>query len=441
MRLQNWGVLGIALMARSICLFTACVVLVQFVSIPVWSEERDVTITASSSAEGTSPQGVFDGDRFSTEPKSLWKGSSAAEWLQVTFATQRRIGAILQIQGDNADVLSDAPRNYAWQVSDDGHVWRTLRETVVRNERRAFRLHRLTEAVTTRHARLMINLSHGAAPTIREVEFHAETDATVAFPDWILAVSSMEDPRAIQAGMPFVQLARECEAWNDVPAQCIWHGDFDEAFLAIEPRPLCAFFSGSLQEWCQCSREPWRGVEAVLKSRRLPMWGACGGAQVLAILDETGVDQEWDCPRCRDPKQPKLPIYTHIGHLGPGPCGEYGNCIGEYGLHEIQVVALDPVFDGLGRTFEIHESHVGQIAHVPQGWVRIATKGDGGKTVNQCLRVADAPIYAAQFHMESFAETRETSKTIIGNFLKQAKAWSGSDGQAKPLSRPEPLEE
>src|SRR5690606_23110300 len=116
--------------------------------------------------------------------------------------------------------------------------------------------------------------------------------------------SSDEDPENVLEGRKFVQLARACEGWEDVPVQCVWHGDFDETFVSAEPRPLCAFLSGSYLEWCQCSRQPWRGVQQVLASRRLPMWGACGGGQILAILEETGVDQPWDCPRCRDPKAP-----------------------------------------------------------------------------------------------------------------------------------------
>jgi hypothetical protein len=282
----------------------------------------------------------------------------------------------------------------------------------------------------------MINLSHGEASAVREVEFYDETDACVPFDDWILGVSSLEDPHTALAAMRFVDLARECDGWKDVPAQCIWHGDFDEEFVAIDPRPLCAFFSGSFQEWCQCSREPWRGVEAVLKSRRLPMWGACGGAQAFAILEDTGADKPWDCPRCRDPKNPKSPIYSHIGHTAPAPCGDYTKNVGERGEYQMRIVAADPAFAGLPQTFNIHESHIGQIDYVPRGWTRVVTRGEGALTVNQCLRVVDAPIYAAQFHMETYARTKETSQTIMSNFLSLAKSWRGN---AAPLPPPEPL--
>ena len=406
-----------------------------------FADETSGTATASESAAETSPAGALDGDRFSTTPGALWKGTAAQAWWQFSFAAPTDVGAILQINGDDPHLLTNAPRNYAWQISQDGQTWRTLPETVVHSERRMFRIHRLRAPVSARHLRLMINLSLGAAPSIREIEFYPTTDAAIPWNDWIVAVSSVEEPESAGIGMRFVDLARECEGWKDVQAQCVWHGDFDPEFVTVEPRPLCAFLSGSYLEWCQCAREPWRGVQQVLTSRRLPMWGACGGAQILAILDETGVDAPWDCPRCRDPQHPLSPVYSHIGHLGPAPCGDYNQSVGERGLFEVQVVAHDPVFQGLPQSFTILESHIGQIDYVPSGWTRIVTKGPNGHTDNQCLRVNDCPIYSAQFHMESYADTKSASIPIMSNFLRLAKEWGGYNPQATPLPTPDSIGE
>ena len=101
-------------------------------------------------------------------------------------------------------------------------------------------------------------------------------------------------------------------------------------------------------------------------------------------------------------------------------------------------VARDPVLDGLPQVFEIMESHIGQIAYPPDGWVRIVTKGPGAHTVNQCIRVKDRPIYAAQFHME-LPGTPDTSRKIMSNFLRVAKAWGGYNRDAKPLKTPPPI--
>jgi len=398
---------------------------------PLNAEEPKTT--ASGVSEQSSVAGPLDGDRFSIKADSLWTGTQKyGSFWQVEFAEPTAIGSILQINSDDEHLLKNAPRNYSWQISDDGRTWITLPETIVRKETRLFRIHRLRESVTTKYIRLMVNLAYGAAPALREVEFYPTVDAAISFDDWIVAVGSLEDPDNTSVAMPFVQLARQCAGWENLPAQHLWHGDFDPDFVSAEPRPLCAFFSGSFLEWCQRSREPWRGVQAVLKSRQLPMWGACGGAQVFAILEEVGVDQPWDCPRCRKPGAPLSPIYSHIGHTGDASCGDYSKSIGERGKYKLTIERHDSVFDGVPEVFEIHESHIGQIDHLPKGWHRLVTKGPGSLTVNQCLRAGEFPIYSAQFHMETYQETLETSKQIMGNFLRVAREWSFSAAKRRP---------
>ena len=419
--------------STQIRIFAICVALPACLATPGHADE----ITVSGTAAGFSAAGAMDRDRFASEPAAAWKGDNRGGWWQIKFAEQRQVGAILQINGDDRHVLRNAPGDYVWQYSLDGQSWTSLAETFVRRERRMFRIHRLGRPVKTQFLRLNISSSKGDAPVLREVEFYSETDSRIEFDDWIVAVSSSNDPKRQELGMPFVKLARRCKGWEDVPAQLLWHGDFDRAFVDAEPRPLCAFFSGSFAEWCQCGREPWRGVQEVLRLRSLPIWGACGGAQILAILEETGVDHAWDCPRCRDPENPLLPIYSHIGHTGKAACGEYGKNLAERGKFKMRQVADDPAFDGLPEVFEIMESHVGQIAHVPVDWTRVVTNGPGALTVNQCLRVKDQPIYAAQFHME-MAGTPENSRIIMANFLCLAQEWRHRKRPATPTRTADP---
>ncbi|MBL8814444.1 MAG: discoidin domain-containing protein [Planctomyces sp.] len=397
---------------------------------PASASERAIAETA----EGYSVSGPMDGNRFSTSANSVWLGTrkSGDVW-QVTFSEPTVIGSILQINSDDPHRMANAARNYSWQISDDGNEWTNLPDTIVRNEKRLFRIHRLKETVTTKHIRLVVNLAYGQAPALREVEFYPSTASIVPFDEWFVAVSSDEDPENLAIGLPFVALARLCDGWTNTQAQTLWHGDFDPDFVSIEPRPMCAFFSGSYLEWCQCNREPWRGVQEVLLSRSLPMWGSCGGAQVFAILEETGVDQPWDCPRCRNPDKPLLPIYSHIGHTGKSPCGDYSKCIGERGKFQMKIEHADPIVQDLPDVFEIVESHIGQINHVPNGWHRIITKGPGAHTVNQCLRTDDCPIYAAQFHMEIYESTMETSTLIMSNFLRIAHEWNAVPHDGPPV--------
>jgi hypothetical protein len=385
-----------------------------------------ITTAASTSAGRFGPDGAIDGNRFSLESGAAWKGRAGEKswWWQVQFSKARDVGAILHVFGDHAFVFRDAPRAYVWQTSDDGQRWDDLAETAVTNEMRLFRLHRLTNARQVHFLRLNISAVTGEFPTVREVELFSNPRATVSFPDWIAAVNTTHDATLPGHGQEFIPLAKSCDEGRRLEAQQIWINDFKEEFLNAEPFPLCAFLSGNFKDWCEVNREWWRGTQEILRYRNLPIWASCGGAQGLAIVAETGVDKPWDCPHCRDPQNPKTPIYSHIGHTSQRPCGDYSACIFERGPHWVRSMTDDPVFKNLPREFQVIESHCGQIEWPPTGWSLIATAGQGTRTATQCLRMNNHYIYAAQFHIE-MAGTAETSKQIMKNFLSLAKAWGG----------------
>jgi hypothetical protein len=396
--------------------------------------------SASSTAEGSSPGWAMDGDRFSCDPMKAWRGRAGETswWWQVRFPKPRTVGAILQVVGDHDLALRNAPKNYVWQASANGDAWEDLSETAVQDERRMFRLHRLTKAREVRALRLAIRAAgEGEFPTLREVEFFADPKADVAFEPWAVVVTTTGEKKVPGVGRSFVPLARQCKGWDTLQAQNVWLGDFREEFLSVEPRPLCGFLSGNFIDWCQQDRGHWKGVEEVLKKGRLPMWASCGGAQGLAILAENGTDKPWDCPHCRDPKAPKSPIYGHIGHTAMKACGDYSGCIFEKGPTNILQTMDDPAFEGLPREFKAVESHCGQIEWPPKGWVLIATAGQDALTKTQCIRVKDRYIYAAQFHIEDEG-TPESARAIMGNFLRLAKEWGGYNPDGKPVPEPKP---
>ena len=368
----------------------------------LFSLRADGLASASSAQPEFAAGGAMDGDRFSAQASHAWKGQAGNEswWWEVSFPLSRKVGAILQVQGDHGFVLTNAPLSYVWQSSLDGKAWRDLPATRISAERRTYRLHRLSRAVTCQHLRLLVHSVTGAFPALREVEFYEEPKATIDFPDWIVVVNTTHWREVPNHGQDFIPLAKSCQGWEHVQAQQVWLGSFDEAFLAVEPRPLCAFLSGNFKDWCEVDRNWWRGTQEVLKNKHLPMWASCGGAQGLALLSEYGVDHKWDCPHCRDPEHPLTPIYTHLGHNGAmKACGDYSGCVFERGKYTIRQVARDPAFNGLSRDFPAEESHCGQIAWPPKGWELVATAGPGTITRSQCLRLRDRYVYAAQFHI------------------------------------------
>jgi len=114
--------------------------------------EAAPVVTASATAPGSSPGGAHDGDRFSADPAKSWRGRAGEKswWWQLDFGRPRAVGAVLQVNGDDAEILRNAPRRYVWQASDDGRAWADLPATAEADERRLFRLHRLPRTVTAR---------------------------------------------------------------------------------------------------------------------------------------------------------------------------------------------------------------------------------------------------------------------------------------------------
>lgn len=397
--------------------------------------------TASSSEVGFGAEGAVDGNRFSTNTGTMWRGQPGASnwWWEITFDQARQVGAILQVIGGETEVCRSSPKKYVWQAGQDDLTWKDIPETAVEEERRLYRVHRLKQVITAKRLRMRTDSAQGGPPSLREVEFYTQTNAVVSFPDWIIAVNTTHARQLPGEGKEFVPLARSCAGWEGLQAQQVWLDGFDEGFVSAEPRPLAAFLSGNFKDWCEVDRKLWRGTQEVLRAGHLPMWASCGGAQGLALLSEYGVETPWDCPHCRTNATPRTPLYTHIGHTGVKPCGDYGACVFERGPHEIRVVAADPVFQGLPAVFKAMESHCGQIEWPPAGWFLAATAGPGTKTRTQCLRRNDRPIYAAQFHIE-MSGTPETSGRIMANFLAIAKQWGGYNPEAQPLPKPAMLE-
>jgi len=196
--------------------------------------------TASSSLPRCDPAGAINGERFSPEPGSVWKGANDATnwWWQIRFDQPRDIGTILQIVGDHPFVLHNAPRKFIWRGSRNGESWFDLRETATTNEQRTFRLHRLKTVRQVQYLRLQIDSVTGEFPSLREVEFYEGSNTKVEFGNWILVVNTTEKADLPGPGQEFIPLARSCPGWEHLQAQQVWLGSFDEAFVAAEPRPL-----------------------------------------------------------------------------------------------------------------------------------------------------------------------------------------------------------
>lgn len=354
--------------------------------------------------------------------------SEGAHVRTYSFDAPQTVAAILQRNGSDPFILTNGPAASRWEWSEDGQKWKSTPTSKPIRDGRILSIHQLRHPIRAKYLRVVFD--HGQAageaifdsrPTAGELE------------RWVLIVNSTDDRRLPGHGKEFMPLVRLVPGWEQTRGQQIWVGNLTRELVEAEPRPVAIFFSGSFKDWCEVNRKDWIGAEKILKRKSAPIWASCGGAQALAILSENGTQVPWDCPHCRNPSRPKIPIYTHIDHA-PGQlrCGDYSCCIFEKGPHAVRLLRPSPAFAGLPEEFNVMESHCGQIGWAPRGWDLIATAGSGSLTKVQCLRRKDAPIYAAQFHIE-MTGTPDSSRQIMANFLAEAESWQKSR-QPSPTS-------
>src|SRR5262249_41401162 len=157
---------------------------------------------------GFDPAGAIDGKRFIVDKGSAWQGKANERgwWWQARFSEPRAIGALLQIQGGHPLGFRNAPKSYVWQISDDGKKRTDLDETKTKAESRLYRIHRLSQAITTCYLRLRIDAVEGTFPTLREVEIFDKTDAKIPFDDWIISVCTYEKRTIDEQPDAFTQL-------------------------------------------------------------------------------------------------------------------------------------------------------------------------------------------------------------------------------------------
>ncbi len=190
-------------------------------------------VSASSVLGGFTAEGAINGERFSAEPGSAWKGGRDATnwWWQIQFDQPHAIGALLQVSGDHPFVFRNAPRRYAWRGSADGRTWFELKETRTENERRIFRIHRLRRPIDVQYLRLEVSAVAGDFPTLREVEFYSKPKAAVDFADWMVVVDTTEKEKLPGEGQGFISLARGCPGWERIQAQQIWVGNLEDRYI------------------------------------------------------------------------------------------------------------------------------------------------------------------------------------------------------------------
>jgi GMP synthase (glutamine-hydrolysing) len=158
--------------------------------------------------------------------------------------------------------------------------------------------------------------------------------------------------------------------------------------------------SGCATDFEHYSEASLAGLRAVYREAAWPMLCFCGGMQLLA---ET--------------------YGAEIGPLGPLAPGETDPYKGAYipgvkqerGFMTVRVNADHPIFDGLGQTPTLYQSHYWEVKEAPPEF-RVLAESDLCQV--QAIAHRDRPIIATQFHPEQYDETHLDGQKLLENFFK-----------------------
>ncbi|MBL8055280.1 MAG: hypothetical protein JNK29_01215 [Anaerolineales bacterium] len=168
---------------------------------------------------------------------------------------------------------------------------------------------------------------------------------------------------------------------------------------ALNPRAVV--ISGCATEITYYDEAKLAGLRQVLRDAAQPILGFCGGLQLMA--QTYGVEIA--------PMGPLAP-----GQPDPYPEWDYGQGMRrERGFMPVQACAPHPLWDGLGATPLMFESHFWEVKSVPAGF---QLAGTTAMCPVQLLVHESKPLYATQFHPEAYEDGYEDGRRFLANFFR-----------------------
>jgi GMP synthase-like glutamine amidotransferase len=158
--------------------------------------------------------------------------------------------------------------------------------------------------------------------------------------------------------------------------------------------------SGIPAYWRQYDWGEFAGLAAILRAGETPVLGMCGGHLVIGHL--LGA------------------LVTRLGRLRPDEDDSGTYMPGwrkEWGFLPIDLLAPDPLFDGLGDQPMMYLAHGRALKAPPQGYTLL---GSSPLCPVQAMRRDGYPIYGVQFHPELFNEDHPAGRQLLANFFALA---------------------
>ena len=175
-------------------------------------------------------------------------------------------------------------------------------------------------------------------------------------------------------------------------------------------RPQAVFITGFGYPWSEVHVPDLYPINDFLHATDVPVYGACGGHQLIGYCfsrDLRRVKQLRGEPMRR----------LRAGETDHGPVSYNPGYYLAHGFTEVQIVARDPIFQGLPRKVRVLEWHYCEVKRLPPEFELLATSAE---CRIEMMRHRSRPIYGAQFHAEMWQEPYTHGRTIMANFFRLA---------------------
>ena len=164
-------------------------------------------------------------------------------------------------------------------------------------------------------------------------------------------------------------------------------------------RARALFISGNSAEPHFYQPAETAGLRTILKEQKLPIFGFCGGFQVLG--EALGVPLDL------------------MGYIDPPEYDEEGKQkqIREFGYEPIELLKEHPVLNGLDATPVVRHAHRFELKEVPADFEVLASTG---MCPIQMIAHKQRPVVGTQFHPEYFTDEHPAGRIMIENFCRMA---------------------
>ncbi len=173
--------------------------------------------------------------------------------------------------------------------------------------------------------------------------------------------------------------------------------------LVRELEPRAVLVSGCATEIDDYAEKDLAGLRQVLCESAQPTLGLCGGEQLIGQTFGSKI--------------------APMGQLSAGTPDPYPNwdyapgMSRERGFMPVRVLVPHPLFEGLGQTPVMFESHYWEVKSVPPGFKLYASTDLCNV---QMIAHESKPLYATQFHPEQWDSHHTDGRRFLENFFRAA---------------------